>query len=127
SVVRRAPLGLRFLDLARGLAVTDGLSVVAYPVGGANLRRSALRSPVSGVYGFRSLPGLRLYEQNLAPATDWCPTPTDGGTPGGDALHDLAPIKSLVEANENGTAANFVVEVADQHGRFLPQALQMCL
>src|SRR3954447_20197525 len=98
SVVRRTPLGLRFLDLARGLGVTEGLSVTAYPAGEPGLRGAALRSPMSGVYGFRALPGLRRYEQDLAPATDWCPTPTDGGTPGSDALHDLAPIKSLVEA-----------------------------
>ena len=62
TVTRRAPLGLRFLDLARGVGVTDGLEVTARPVGAAGRWYSALRSRLSGVYGFHSLPGLRPFE-----------------------------------------------------------------
>ncbi|KAB8141596.1 hypothetical protein F8S13_17790 [Chloroflexia bacterium SDU3-3] len=127
ALSRRAPLGLRCLDLARGLNVTDGLMVAAYPLGGPALRRVAQRSPMSGIYGFRALPGLRSYEQGQAPASDWCADPGDGGTPSGEALHDLPPLLALVEANSTPVSANFAVEISDTLGRFLPQVMQMCL
>lgn len=106
SVVRRAPLGLRFIDLARGVHVTDGLTVRAWPVGGERPGLLAVRSPLSGVYGYRSLPGLRPFEVSERPASDWCPG--DGSPP-----PDGSP--------------NFVVSVDDGLGRFLPQVLALCL
>ena len=63
-------------------------------------RFRADRSPLSGVYGLTGLPGLREYEDGKRPAADFC---NDGSPP------------------------NFVVEVTDTWGRFLPQVLQLCL
>lgn len=103
KVIKRAPLGLRFKDIVRDINVTDGLMVQALPRNAAQPLIPALRSPVSGIYGFRSLPGLRDYEWGLRPASDWC---TNGGTP---------------------EEANFVIVIEDQQGRFLPQVLLTCL
>ncbi|GAB4525755.1 MAG: hypothetical protein OHK0046_41910 [Anaerolineae bacterium] len=100
SVVRSAPLGLRFRDLVRNIDVVDGLIVTAWPFGKSEPRLSATRSPVSGIYGYASLPGLREYELGRLPATHWC--------------------------NSN-SLPNFVVSVEDSHGRFLPQVLPLCL
>jgi len=127
KLTRRAPLGMRFLDLARGLPVSDGLGVAAWPLGGPRLLRWAAASPLSGVYGFRALPGLRPYEEGQAPAANWCPDPAEGGTPSADELHKLNQLQALVTANANGTTANFAVTVEDRLGRFLPQTLLMCL
>lgn len=101
TVLRRAPLGLRFLDLARGAYVTDGLEVAAWLLVEGKPGRPALRSPLSGVYGFRALPGLRPYEVGERPASDWC------------ASAEAPP--------------NFAVYVEDRLGRFLPQVLSLCL
>jgi hypothetical protein len=105
-VVRRAPLGLRFVDLTLGAAVTDGLEVTAAPLGALDRSRPALRSPISGIYGFADLPGLEAYSRGERPASDWCP-----------------PAASSV----NGADANFVVRVRDRIGRFLSQTLALCL
>ena len=102
TIVRRAPLGLRFQDLARGLDVTDGLAVSAWPIGSLPPGAAAERSPLSGIYGFRTLDGLRDYEIGLRPASDWC-VPADAGVP------------------------NFIVQVEDRRQRFLPQAMRLCL
>jgi hypothetical protein len=107
TIVRRAPLGLRFLDLARGVPVTDGVEVRAWPVAGTGPGHQAIRSPLSGIYGFRSLPGFRLFETGERPASDWCDPA--GSSPPGD------------------TEPNFVVAVEDRQQRFLPQALRLCL
>ncbi len=105
TVIRRAPLGLRFVDIAREAPVTGGLIVTAWPVGALTTAgQRANQSPMSGNYGFRSLPGLREYEVDQRPATDWCPTPDNGDDD-----------------------ANFVVAVEDREGRFLPQTLLLCL
>ncbi len=102
SIVRRAPLGLRFQDLARGLDVTEGLAVSAWPIGSLPPGVTAERSPLSGIYGFRALSGLRDYAIGLRPASDWC-VPAEAGVP------------------------NFVVQVEDRRQRFLPQAMRLCL
>ncbi len=78
KVIKRAPLGLRCMDIVRDMPVTTGLIVEARPRTATTPPIVALRSPVSGIYGFRSLPGLRDYELGLRPASDWC---TNGGTP----------------------------------------------
>jgi hypothetical protein len=99
----RAPLGLRFIDLARGTRVNDEMVVMAWPVGGKEPKLSALRSPLTGVYGFRSLPGLRPYEVGEKPASDWCNT-----TPG-------------------SAKPNFIITIEDTLQRFLPQTVLLCL
>jgi hypothetical protein len=101
KIVRRAPLGLRLNDIVRDVAVTDGLLVQARQYNGDLPPQPALRSPISGVYGFRSLPGLRAYERDERPATDWC--------------------------NGGSETPNFVVTVEDHQRRFLPQLLLLCL
>lgn len=103
TVVKRAPLGLRCTDIVREVSVTAGLVVQARPHNATRPRIAALRSPVSGIYGFHSLPGLRDYEWGLRPASDWC---TSGGTP---------------------EEANFVITIEDQQRDFLPQVLLLCL
>lgn len=124
TVLRRAPLGLRFRDLAHGAPVTDGLLVTARPLGATGPGRTAVRSPISGIYGFRTLPGLYGYTSGEQPATDWCSPPA--GSPPAD-LTDLEALRALLEAESDGAPANFVVAVVDQQGRFLPQTLRLCL
>ena len=53
TVVSRAPLAIRFLDLARGSAVTDGLVVTAWRVGepGRTGAPSLVRGPDGGDAG----------------------------------------------------------------------------
>jgi hypothetical protein len=72
TVIRRAPLGMRFVDIIRDVTVSDSLLVQAWQYGTTGLKQIALTSPVSGVYGFRSLPGLARYEVGERPASDWC-------------------------------------------------------
>ncbi len=103
TVVRRSPLGLRFRDITRSVPVTDGLEVQAQPRGATRPQLLAVRSPVSGIYGFHTLPGLSDYEWGRRPASDWC---TNGGSP---------------------AEANFVLTIADRQQRFLPQVLLLCL
>jgi hypothetical protein len=127
TLVRRAPLGLRCLDLARGTPVVDGLAVSARPLGGQGPPLTALRSPVSGVYGFRTLPGLRRYERDERPATDWCASPPDVGEPTAEELADLGTLQALVDADAGGPSANFAITIEDALGRFLPQAFLLCV
>lgn len=125
TLIRRAPLGMRFIDLARGVAVSDSLVVRAWPLTMPTLGRYALCSPLSGVYGFRTLPGLHGYEVGAQAAEEWCGSPPSGplGVEPGDfdALHDL------VDANGDLPLANFVVAIEDRQGRFLSQTLLVCL
>src|SRR5262249_31407302 len=59
SIELRAPLAVRLFDLARDVPVTDGVEVTARRLSPRELGPgiTATRSPVSGVYGFRTLPG----------------------------------------------------------------------
>jgi len=100
AVVKRAPLGLRFHDLAYSVNVTDGLNVTARPYDKPKPMLTAAHSPVSGVYGFYTLPGMRAYEDNQKPVTDWCVA---------------------------GSPPNWVISVEDTQERFLPQVMPMCL
>ena len=128
TVIRRAPLGMRFLDLVRGVSVTDGLVVSAWRIGTSGPRQIAFTSPLSGVYGFRTLPGFRLFEVGERPASDWCASPPDVGEPTADELTSLDTLQGLLRAEESPPAgANFIVYVEDGQGRFLPQLMQMCL
>lgn len=103
TVERRAPLGVRFKDITRDTDVTSGLLVQARLHNTIAPPQTAVRSPLSGIYGFHRLPGLRAYEWGERPASDWC---ADDGTP---------------------EEPNFVVTVEDSARRFLPQLLLLCL
>jgi hypothetical protein len=128
TVIRRAPLGMRFLDLVRGVSVTDGLVVSAWRIGTSGPRQIAFTSPLSGVYGFRTLPGFRPFEVGERPASDWCASPPDVGEPTADELTSLDTLQGLLRAEESPpTGANFIVYVEDRQGRFLPQVMLMCL
>jgi hypothetical protein len=94
----RAPLALHALDAATGADVADGLVAVAWPQGDPASARTAVRSPVSALLGFGTLPGLR--SQELASAAG-------GGTPGWPAPNPQP----------------FVVTVTDTLGRYLPEAM----
>ncbi len=101
-IIKHAPLGMRFYDLAYSMNVTDGLNVTARPYGKPLPVLPAAHSPVSGIYGFYTLPGFRKYEfeNEKDPFTDFC-------------VDDSLP--------------NWVISVEDTLGRFLPQVMPMCL
>jgi hypothetical protein len=98
TTVFRAPLAIRFLDPARAVPVTDGLTVTAWAAGDPATRRTARRSPISATYGFADLPGMRTYESGQA------------GPP-------AVSLPSLP-----GPERPFVVRVIDTSARFLPLA-----
>lgn len=130
TVTRRAPLGLRFLDLARGVNVTDGLVVTAWRLGTSGPKQRAISSPLSGVYGFRTLAGFGRFEVGESPASDWCGSPPGlptAGEPTAEELTDLSTLQSLLKADENATKANYLLSVEDRFERFLPQVLLVCL
>src|SRR5215216_3812598 len=91
-----APLGIRFWDPARGVPVTDGLTVIVRPEGSRRPGRAAART-LSGIYAVHHLPGLRAMEY-----------PSD----------DVA-LGSPLQARP------FVVEVVDNQRRFLPATLRV--
>ena len=104
--IRRAPLALRFIDLLLEKPIGDGLEVQAWPLVNQQIPRYALpvtasRSLQSGIYGFNSLEGLRDYEMDRRPHTDFCPD-------------DTAPF-------------NYVITVRDRLGRYQPVTLAYCL
>lgn len=127
TVIRRAPLGLRFVDLVQAATVSDGLEVATWPAGATRGVIPAARSPVSGAFGFRSLPGLLAYEVGERPASDWCVVGLSPSEPTPEELLDLNNLRSLLEEEAGGPTANFVVYVADRLGRYLPQVLPLCL
>lgn len=122
TTIRRAPLGLAFLDLARATTVTGGLEVRTWQLGSRGPIKIGSRSPLSGIYGFRSLPGLRPFEIGERAASDWCPSPPDSSPP--VAADDLPDMGDLLQ---DGRPPNFVVMVEDRDGRFLPMVMLMCL
>ena len=91
-----APLGIRFWDPARGVPVTDGLTVTVRPEGSRRPGRAAART-LSGIYAVHHFPGLRAMEY-----------PSD----------DVA-LGSPLQARP------FVVEVVDNQRRFLPATLRV--
>jgi hypothetical protein len=128
TVICKAPLGMRFLDLVSGTNVTDGLVVKAWQVGTSGPQQVALRSPLSGIYGFRNLPGLHRFETGEQPASDWCSSPPDVGEPTADELADISILRGLLSADESPpVGTNFIVYIEDRMQRFLPQVLLMCL
>jgi hypothetical protein len=127
TIIRRAPLGIRLLDLARGTPVTDGMVVTAQRVGALQKSYLAERSPLSGIYGYRSLPGLRPFEVGEQLAVNWCSSPPDLGLPTAEDLLNPDMLHHLVGVDTGGSAPNFVVSIEDRLERFLPQTLLMCL
>ena len=92
----RAPLALHGIDATSGADVGDGLVAIAWPHGDPASARTAIRSPVSTLLGFGTLPGLHSQELALAEPS---------ATPSGPVT------------------LPFVVTVTDTLGRFLPEAL----
>lgn len=104
-VVRRAPLGLRCVDMADGQPVSDErLVITARHVSGSGSIFTAYRSPISGIYGFNSLPGLYNYEWDLKPAS---------------SFH--IPVPPLDAPQRT------IITVEDRAGRYLPQVFQLLL
>jgi hypothetical protein len=99
--VLRGVLGLRLRDAATGAQVTSGLNITAWQIGTSWPLTAAARAQGSGIYGFRSLPGLEAYVRGEREATDFC-----------------------VDAD---AAANYVVAIEDGERRFLPQLHLLCL
>ena len=91
------PLGIRFWDLTRDVAVSEGLQVTIRPPERPDLARQAFQTP-SGIYAFRNLPGLRHVEAS-DPDLPAGVHPVDGSPPQGQ---------------------RFIVEVEDRLRRFLP-------
>src|SRR5215471_15577417 len=87
-----APLGLRFQDASTGQVVGDGLTVSAYPLGHLNARRD-LAPNRRGVFVLHDAPGLRQLMNGAGDDDYW---------------NTLPPKK------------DFVIEVRDSQGRFLP-------
>lgn len=127
KVIQRSPLGLRFLDLVQGVTISDGLLVTARTNGMSDPRQSPVVSPLSGIYSFHSLPGLRRFEIGELPASYWCDPPAVTGKLAPYQLTDLSTRHNLVSADESPTAANFIIFVEDRFNRFLPQVMLMCL
>lgn len=98
------PLGIRFWDLARAAAVSQGLQVRIRPPDRPDLERRAFQT-ASGIYAFRNLPGLRSLEAS------------DPQLPPGVHPVDASPPQPQ----------RFVVEVEDRLERFLPAAFQVYL
>lgn len=99
QVTRVQPLGLRFWDRVTASVISDGLQVTAYPLAYPGLRTAAYTNR-SGVFTFRSLPGLREIENGA----------------GDDAFWAAHPARF-----------DFMVEVVDNDGRFLPFQLAVKL
>jgi len=98
------PLGIRFWDAARNMAITDGLDVTARPPGRPDLARHAFQT-LSGVYAFQGLPGLHSLE-NLDP---------------------LAPAGASPPLPSPPDSYRFVIEVRDRLERFGPVAFKVDL
>ena len=77
------------------------LLYTSWQIGGRGPLFAALRAASSGVYGFRSLPGLEAYVRDERPLTDYC------------ADADAPP--------------TYYLAIEDRQRRFLPQLHRLCL
>lgn len=93
------PLGVRFRDEATGTYVADWISAAVYPASQPELRTSGIVNP-SNIFVFHNLPGMREVEHGNGDADYWA-----AQTPRYD----------------------FVLEVQDRAGRFLPFRLPIQL
>ena len=98
-VTRVTPLGVRFWDLTCNLPIEDGLIVSAYPLGQPQRFKRSLLNP-SGIHLLQNLDGLRDLESGAGDKRYW---------------DDLKPDKKR----------DFVLEVEDTLGRFLPFACRI--
>ena len=87
-----APLGLRFHDAITGETVGEGLSVLAYPANRRNATRSLFPNR-RGIYVLHDAPGMRDLQSGAGDDDYW---------------NNLPPRK------------DFVIEVSDDQGRFIP-------
>jgi hypothetical protein len=122
TTIFRAPLGLRCMDLARNIPVTEGLDVRAWRLGTTYPLYTASRSPLSGVFGFANLPPFRRFQTGELDTDAWCSPPASppAFSPPGAELGDLAYAL-------DGRAPNYAVLIEDRLRRFLPQVLLLCL
>lgn len=129
TVIRRAPLAMRFVDIVRDVTVNDSLLVQAWQKGVADSvarsRQMALVSPLSGVYGFRSLPGLARFEAGIGEASDWYGPQPDAPAP--DDWASSGALYGWANTAEGVAIANFVITVEDLQERFLPEMLFLYL
>jgi hypothetical protein len=93
------PLGVKFRDESTGAQVSDALVVTLHPDGIPDLKVSGVENR-GGVFVFRRLPGMREIENGA----------------GDDAFWSAHP-----------PAFDFVLEVSDRAGRFLPYAFALKL
>lgn len=93
------PLAVRFRDEATLSFYSDDLSVAVYPLGTPELKTDGVVNR-SGVFVFRNLPGLRDVEHGSGDADFWTANPP---------------------------RLDFVLEVRDAAGRFLPESLRVKL
>jgi len=93
------PLAVRFRDESTLGFFSDDLSVVTYPPGTPELKTDGVVNR-SGVFVFRNLPGLRDVEHGSGDADFWAANPPQ---------------------------LDFVLEVRDNAGRFLPESLRIKL
>lgn len=106
KIIRRAPLALRFVDLLLDKPISDGLEAQAFRLrNGAVVRETppvtAQRSLQSGIYGFQHLDGLRDYELDRRPLTDFCP--------------------------DEAAEPNYLITVRDRLRRYQPVLMALCL
>ena len=97
QIVRHAPLGMRCLDMVTLQPIHTGLSVTARHVSGSGSVHQGVRSRLSAVFSFSSLPGVLDYEWDRRPASDFVPAPS------------------------NDAPQNYVIAIEDRSGQFLPQ------
>jgi len=107
TIIRRAPLAVRCMDVVRDQPVSEDLHLEVYPRDNLQQPTFAQPSPVSGVFGVRTLPELRDYVTNVQDASAYC------------SPH-LSP-------EDEHREANFVLLIQDKQQRFLPATLLLCL
>jgi hypothetical protein len=106
KIIRRAPLAVRCIDAVRRQPVSEDLHVEVYPRDNLTDPILAQESPISGIFGVRTLPGLREYITNERDADHYCtPKPPE----------------------DEHKEANFVLLIKDKQQRFLPATLLLCL
>lgn len=99
---RTAALGLRFWDPIASAFVGDGLRVIAYPVVDPS-RRVAATTNLSRGWVFHKLPGMAAFEHGEGDEAFW-----------------KAPFAPRPDWKAPGQPRDYVIEVDDEKGRFVP-------